>query len=81
MTSAQAGNGVAGRVEPDGETVTENVSEDETPSKRLHKWNGHAQFMLLKRWATSERAEMEEEDINRVCMHLPAIGWPKASFG
>jgi hypothetical protein len=47
MTSA--GNGGAGRVEQeDGETVTENESEDETPSKKRREWNGNAQFTLLK---------------------------------
>ncbi len=50
MTSAD--NGGAGHVEPDGETVTEKESENETPSKKGSKWilwNGSTQFTLLKR--------------------------------
>jgi hypothetical protein len=68
MTSA--GDGGAGRVEQDGKTVTKNESEDESPSKKRRKRNGLAQFTLLKRWVTGERAEMEEGDINREMYEL-----------
>ncbi len=70
MTSA--GNGGARRIEPDGEIVTENEIDNETPSNKRRNWNGQAQFALLKRRVTGELAEMEEEDINRECMNLPA---------
>jgi hypothetical protein len=68
MTSAD--NGGAGRVEPDGETVTENESEDEIPVKRQRKRNGRAQYTLLKRWVTGELAEKEEKDIKREMYEL-----------
>ncbi len=46
------------------------ANEDETPSKKRRQWNGRAQFTLLKRWVTGERAEMEEVDINREMYEL-----------
>ncbi len=69
MTSA--GNGGAGRVELDCETVTENECEDEMSSKKMSKWNGCSQFTLLQRWVTGERTEM---DINRAMYEL-AHNW------
>jgi hypothetical protein len=72
MTSA--GLGGAGRVKPDGETVTEKETEDVTPSKKRLKWNGRAWITLLKRWVTGKRAEMEEEDMNREMYEL-ALNW------
>ncbi len=83
MTSAV--NGEAGRVEPDGKTVTENESEDETPSKKRRKCIGSAQITLLTRWVPDKRAEMEEVDINSEMYEL-ARNWmaetcPKASCG
>ncbi len=51
--TTSAGNSGAGRVELDGKVVTENESGDETPSKKRRKWNGRAEFTLLKRWRTS----------------------------
>ncbi len=59
-TVTSAGNGRAGQVEQDGETVNENESEEGAPLKKRRKWNGCTQFTLLKRWVTVELAAMEE---------------------
>ena len=68
------GNGRAGRVDPDGENDSdEQDSDDEldAPSaKAKRKWNGKANYRLIKQWVTGEEAELESEDIDRKLFEL-----------
>ncbi len=34
-------------------------------TKKKRKWNGKAEWILIKQWLAGGKAEMEEEDINR----------------
>lgn len=43
----------------------EEESDDEPVRKARRKWNGKAEDSLIKLWVTGERAEMEQEDIDR----------------
>jgi hypothetical protein len=48
------------------ESDDEGFGTDEPPDDRSRrKWNGKAEFELVKRWVTGERAELEPEDIQR----------------
>ena len=60
------GNGGAGRVDPDTENDSDlEDSGQEDVSKTKRKWNGRAQYTLLKKWVIGDEAEMESEDIDR----------------
>jgi hypothetical protein len=76
----KARNDGAGQVEPDGsEHESESEVTDEFPSdKRRRKWNGRVEYTLIKTWVTGERAEMEDEDIQREMFEL-AREWMSAS--
>jgi hypothetical protein len=60
------GNGGGGRVNPDGQMESEDDdSYDLQVAKPKRKWNGKMEWTLRKQWVTSEKAEMEQEDIDR----------------
>ena len=60
------GNGGAGRVEPDGESDSDSEDSDDHPIATPRRtWNDKAEYTMVKRWVTGERAEMEPEDIDR----------------
>ena len=65
------GNGGAGRVDPDTENDSDlEDSGQEDVSKTKRKWNGRAEYTLLKKWVIGEEAEMESEDIDRELFEL-----------
>ena len=79
------GNGGAGRVDPDGQTESDdNDSDAQQVAKPRRKWNGRMEWTLMKRWVTGEKAEMDQEDIEREWFEL-AREWMAvsnlASFG
>ena len=48
------------------ESDDEEIGTDELPDDNSRrKWNGKADFELIKRWVTGERAEMEPDDVER----------------
>ena len=62
------GNGGAagGRVDPDDQMESDDDdSYDLQVAKPKRKWNGKMEWTLRKQWVTSEKAEMEQEDIDR----------------
>ncbi len=73
------GNGGACRVDPDGQMEPEDDdSYDLQVAKPKRKWNGRMQWTLMKRWVTGEKAEMEQEDIDRELFEL-AHEWMSVS--
>ena len=67
MHSTKAtGNSQAGRVGPDGQMDSEDDNADDCQvAKPKRKWNGRMEWTLMKRWVTGEKAEMDQEDIDR----------------
>ena len=60
------GNGGAGLVDQDGQMESEDDdSYDLQVAKPKRKWNCKMKWTLRKQWVTSEKAEMEQEDIDR----------------
>ncbi len=41
--------------------------------KKKRKWNGRIEFMLIKRWVTGEKADMDSEDIEREFFSLAPL--------
>ena len=62
-------------VESDDEEIETDQPPDDNPGR---KWNGKADFELIKRWVTGGRAVMEPEDIERQMSKLLAISWTRA---
>ncbi len=61
-----AGNGGAGRVDPDGQ----DDSDTQQVAKTKRKWNGKIEWTLMKRWVTGEKEEMDQEGIDRELFEL-----------
>ncbi len=60
------GNGGGCLVNPYGQMESEDDdSYDLLVAKPKRKWNGRMEWTLMKRWVTGEKAEMEQEDIDR----------------
>ncbi len=62
------GNGRACQVYPDGQMESgddDSHHDDLQVAKPKRKWNGRMEWTLMKRWVTGEKAEMEQEDIDR----------------
>ncbi len=58
--------GGAGRVNPDGQMESEDDdSYDLQIAKPKLKWNGKMEWTLTKQWVTGQKAEMEQENIDR----------------
>ncbi len=75
------GNGGAGRVNPDGHTSMESKDDDSNDlqvAKPKQKWNGKMEWTLMKQWVTGQKAEMEQEDIDRELFKL-ACEWMAVS--
>ena len=65
------GNGGAGRVDPDGQMESDDDDSDaQQVAKPKRKWNGKMEWTLMKRWVTGEKAEMDQEDIDRELFEL-----------
>ncbi len=65
------GNDWAGRVDPDGQMESDdNDSDAQQVAKPRRKWNGKMEWTLMKRLVTGEKAEMEQEDIDRELFEL-----------
>jgi hypothetical protein len=65
------GNGGACRVDPDGQMESEDDDSDDLQvAKPKWKGNGRMEWTLMKRWVTGEKAEMEQEDIDRELFEL-----------
>ena len=65
------GNGGAGRVEPDGQMESDDDDSDaQQVAKPKRKWNGKMEWTLMKRWVTGEKADMDQEDIERELYEL-----------
>ncbi len=65
------GNGGAGRVNPDGQMESgDDDSYDLQVAKPKWKWNGKMEWTLMKQWVTGQKAEMEQEDIDRELFEL-----------
>jgi hypothetical protein len=75
------GNGGAGRVDLDGQT--ESKDDDDDPhdlqvAKPKRKWNCKMEWTLMKQWVTGQKAEMEQEDLDRELFEL-AREWMSVS--
>jgi hypothetical protein len=65
------GNGGAGQVDLDGQMESEDDDSDDLQvAKPKWKWNGKMEWTLMKRWVTGEKAEVEQEDIDRELFEL-----------
>ncbi len=65
------GNGGAGRVDPDGQMESEDDDSDDLQvAKPKRKWNGKMGWTVMKQWVTGQKAEMEQEDIDRVLFKI-----------
>jgi hypothetical protein len=74
------GNGGAGRVDPDGQMESkDDASDDLQVAKPKLKWNGKMEWTPMKRWATGQKAEMEQEDIDRELFEF-ACEWMAVSI-
>jgi hypothetical protein len=60
------GNGGADRVDPDGQMESEDDDSDDLQvAKPKRKWNGK-----MRQWMTGQKAEMEQEGIDRELFEL-----------
>ena len=46
------------------------ATDEQSVNKGRRKWSGRGEYKLIKRWVTSECAEMEQEDIDREMFEL-----------
>ncbi len=55
----------ASQDDQNGQLDSDDSSDSDLRVTKKRKWNGMAEWNLIKRWVTGEKAEMAEEDIQR----------------